>query len=316
MQVGADESVVGVGRKPQLITVNPKAKYTIGVSIQADQIHIVAVDLKTNIVAKQVRNIVFANNGEYFTQVLMFVYRFIQLSEIEFTNVLGIGIAIPGVIDQENMTIISSGELGIENEHIGKSFKKALFPVWLENDAVASGRYIQDQYSGSGNLLFLSVGMHLKSALFINGEPYSGNNNRGIDLAHVCLVPDGKPCCCGQKGCVEQYLSLDNISTCFNTDLESFLAEMARGKELYKNAFLEYKKWFSLAIANFYRMYNCNIALGGENISLLTPFAADFFAETEGAGDTGKQLFFDNKPIESSAIGATLPFIKEFVDNV
>ncbi len=316
VQVGADESVVGVGRKPQLITVNQKAKFTIGVSIQASQIRIAAVDLKSNIVAKQIRNIVFSNTSEYFTQVLMFVYRFIQLSEIEFTNVLGIGIAVPGIIDQENMTIISSRELGIENEHIEKSFKKALFPVWLENDAIASGRYIQEQYSDSGNLLFLSVGMHIKSALFIDGEPYTGNNNRGIDLAHVCLVPDGKPCYCGRKGCVEQYLSLANISSDFGTELEDFLAEVAKGGEKYKNAFIEYKKWFSLAISNFYRTYNCNIALGGENISLLAPFAADFFADAESAAGTDMHLFFDNKPVESSAVGATLHFITEFIGSV
>lgn len=316
MQVGADESVVGVGRKPQLITVNPKAKFTIGVSIQVSHIHIVAVDLRTNIVAKQIRNIVFSNTGEYFTQILMFVYRFIQLSEIEFTNVLGIGIAIPGVINQENMTIISSRELEIENEHIVKSFKKTLFPVWLENDAIASGRYIQEQYSESGNLLFLSIGLHIKSALFIDGEPYMGNNNRGIDLAHVCLVPDGKPCYCGQNGCVEQYLSLANISSNFDTELEYFLAETAKGTEKYKNAFVEYKKWFTLAITNFYQIYNCNIALGGENISLLTPFAADFVADAESIDSTDMHLLFDNKPIESSAIGATLHFIKEFVASV
>jgi predicted NBD/HSP70 family sugar kinase len=316
MQVGADESVVGVGRKPQLITVNPKAKFTIGVSIQASQIHIVAVDLKTNIVAKQVRNVVFGNTSEYFTQILMFVYRFIQLSGIEFTNVLGIGIAIPGVVDQETMTIISSRELEIENEHIEKSFKKALFPVWLENDAVASGRYIQEQYSNSGNLLFLSIGQHIKSALFINGEPYEGNNGRGIDIAHVCLVPGGKPCYCGQKGCIEQYLSLANISSDFNTELEDFLTEMAKGKEVYKNAFMEYEKWFSLAITNFYQVYNCNIALGGENIPLLTPFATDFFADAQDISGSGMHLYFDNKPVESSAIGATLHFLKEFIGSV
>jgi predicted NBD/HSP70 family sugar kinase len=316
MQMGADESVVGVGRKPQLITVNPRAKFTIGVSIQVSQIRIVAVDLKTNIVAKQIRNIVFSNTSEYFTQILMFVYRFIQLSEIEFTNVLGIGIAVPGVIDQENMTIVSSRELDIENEHIEKSFKKALFPVWLENDAVASGRYIREQYSDSGSLLFLSVGAHIKSALFIGGEPYTGNNGRGIDLAHVCLVPDGKPCYCGRNGCVEQYLSLANISSNFNTDLETFLADVAKGKEQNRNAFIEYKKWFSLAVSNFYRIYNCNIALGGEDIPLLTPFAADFFADAESIAGTEMHLFFDNKPVESSAVGAALHFIKEFVGSV
>ena len=232
MLVGSDESVVSVGRKPQLITINPQARYTIGVSIKPSLVHIVAVDLKKNVVAKQIRNIDFHNTSEYFSQLITFVYRFIQLSEIEFTSVLGIGIAFPGIIDRSEMRIVSSVELNIENELIAKSFKKTLFPIWIENDAIASGRYSRQRADCSANFLFLSIDTYIKAALFINGEPYGGNGNHGVDIAHICLVPGGKECYCGQSGCIERYLSLTNISENFGTDLGSFISGMENGNTL------------------------------------------------------------------------------------
>ncbi|RSK28875.1 ROK family protein [Bacillus sp. HMF5848] len=57
------------------------------------------------------------------------------------------------------------------------------------------------------NAIMLTLGTGVGGANIINGQLVTGAHCQSGEWGHVVLVPNGHPCNCGKKGCIEQYLS-------------------------------------------------------------------------------------------------------------
>src|SRR5207245_2922783 len=56
------------------------------------------------------------------------------------------------------------------------------------------------------NLLCVTVGTGVGGGLIINGALYRGTTGSAAEIGHVTLYPDGAPCPCGNRGCLERYV--------------------------------------------------------------------------------------------------------------
>jgi glucokinase len=100
--------------------------------------------------------------------------------------------------------------------------KKMHVPVLLTNDANAAalGEMI---YGGAVNMkdfIFITLGTGLGSGIVVNGEMVYGNDGFAGEIGHVIIVPNGRMCGCGRKGCVETYCSATGIKRTFIELLE------------------------------------------------------------------------------------------------
>lgn len=126
-----------------------------------------------------------------------------------------IGLGSPGTIDRKEGKIIFSPNFkNWINIPICSILEKSLHvPVFIENDAKASA-YGEKWFGGginTDNFFLLTLGTGVGGGAIINGEILLGGNGYGGELGHICVFPDGLPCGCGSKGCLEAYASKSGI---------------------------------------------------------------------------------------------------------
>src|SRR5205085_10575718 len=83
----------------------------------------------------------------------------------------------------------------------------------LTNDANAAaiGEMIFGGAKGMKDFIFITLGTGLGSGIVVNGEMVYGHDSFAGELGHVIVRPDGRPCGCGRKGCLEKYRSATGI---------------------------------------------------------------------------------------------------------
>lgn len=100
----------------------------------------------------------------------------------------------------------------------GMNFKAELarsfsLPIVIENDATAAG--IGEHWIGASKDVHTSVcvtlGTGIGGGIIIDCQPLRGPDGIGGEIGHICVEPEGHPCGCGSRGCVEQYASATAI---------------------------------------------------------------------------------------------------------
>ena len=126
-------------------------------------------------------------------------------------DVTGVGIGSPGPLDTETGVILALPNIpGMDNVPIRDLISAELsLPTTLENDANAAayGEYISGAGRGDANMVLLTLGTGLGSGIIQDGRILRGSHGVGGEIGHIIIVPDGEPCGCGQRGCIERYCS-------------------------------------------------------------------------------------------------------------
>jgi len=129
--------------------------------------------------------------------------------------VRGIGLGAPGFLSLRAGVIHNSPNLPTAREAPVVSLVQRLtgLPVFLENDANAAaiGEHWVGAGQGARNLLCVTLGTGVGSGFILNHAVWHGSNDLAGELGHTVLVPDGLPCTCGRKGCLEAYVSATGI---------------------------------------------------------------------------------------------------------
>jgi glucokinase len=123
----------------------------------------------------------------------------------------GVGIGVPGFIEMSTGTIIGSNNLPeLEGFPIQKAIEDRLqTPVILENDANAAA--LGEKWMGAGqgvdSLVLLTLGTGIGGGIISDGKILHGYKGMAGELGHITVVPNGNPCGCGNRGCLEKHAS-------------------------------------------------------------------------------------------------------------
>jgi glucokinase len=132
------------------------------------------------------------------------------------TGLAGIGVAVPGFILLREGVIRNSNNLAsLENFPIRDELSRRLgAPVILENDANAAA--LGEKWIGAGrtvdDLVMLTLGTGIGGGVISNGRVIRGYLGMAGELGHITVVPNGNPCGCGNRGCVEKHASATAIT--------------------------------------------------------------------------------------------------------
>jgi glucokinase len=87
-------------------------------------------------------------------------------------------------------------------------------PIVLENDANAAafGEHWVGAGRGGGDLVMLTLGTGVGAGVILNGRLLHGHFENAAELGHMIVVPNGLPCPCGQRGCLEAYASAASVA--------------------------------------------------------------------------------------------------------
>lgn len=123
----------------------------------------------------------------------------------------GCGVAVPGVVDH-NGTVVDAVQLGWEQVPLHDELREALdMPVLVGNATNAA--LVAERFFGEGgdNSMLIRIGAGVGASLCVNGQIVDGSTCMAGEIGHVVVDPEGPACACGKRGCLEAYLSTNNL---------------------------------------------------------------------------------------------------------
>lgn len=128
----------------------------------------------------------------------------------------GIGLVVPGMVNQESGQVLYAPQLGWREVDIRDALEGvAGLPVHIENAPVACA--LAKMWLGQrgevvpGNFVYVTVSDGVGTGIVANGQVIRGHGNTAGEFGHVPLDPEGPRCLCGSRGCFEALTS--NLAT-------------------------------------------------------------------------------------------------------
>jgi len=194
-------------------------------------------------------------------QVFFEMDKMIEEKNLKLNNLLGIGVAVPGLIDKVKGILEFAPNLGWKNVPISKIFKdKYGLPITLNNEAKAAAIGERDSiYPKINNMVFVSVNEGIGCGIFFNGGLYRGASGNAGEFGHIIIETNGPVCHCGNKGCWETLASESYI-------VNRYLKLSNSNKELTKKEIYQLGKNGDKKIIEIFNEAGRNIGIGLVNI--------------------------------------------------
>lgn len=308
------------GRRAQAITINNNARKAISVNIKADYINVDVVGLKGQIIYSMDVKAHFSKSSAYIEKLTDAVRHAADYVGADADDILGVGITVPGILDDEKQILISAPPLKAKNYDFAKLISAIDYPVVVMNDARAEA-YADHWFNGKSEdeKIYIMLGEGVGGAYINASAIRNGVHNRGGEFGHMVIHPEGKQCLCGKKGCFEAYVSEKVLSSELDMTLDNFFELVVQGNKNNSNVLDEYMDNLALGINNIYTMMDCDIVLGGTVAPYLKQYEnsikerlvndysfdtdADYLRISDGGG-------------RKSGLGAALSFVARFIDGV
>jgi glucokinase len=158
-------------------------------------------------------------------------------------RLLGIGIGVPGVIDLQAGTVRASANLpGWAGFPVRAEIERRLHTqIILENDARVAT--LGEKWLGAGrsvnDMAMLTLGTGVGGGLVLGGKIWYGIHGMGGEFGHFTVEPEGHPCGCGNRGCLEQYASATAVVRMAREAVAEGAASLSRAAELSSKAIYE-----------------------------------------------------------------------------
>ncbi|MEP6480515.1 MAG: ROK family glucokinase [Rhodoglobus sp.] len=118
------------------------------------------------------------------------------------------GVAAPGFIDAAQSTVYYTPNISWRNEPLRERLQSRLnLDITIDNDANAAG-WAEFRFGagrGVSDMTMLTIGTGVGGAIVTRDHLFRGGFGAGAELGHLRIVPEGLPCGCGARGCIEQY---------------------------------------------------------------------------------------------------------------
>lgn len=119
-----------------------------------------------------------------------------------------IGIGIPGQIDRTHGLVQNAYNIGIESLPLASRLQERVgIPVTVDNDVTAAAIGAAHLMNLDGSVAYLNLGTGLAAGFVLDGHPLRGAHDTAGEIGHLAVDPLGRPCPCGQFGCLETVAS-------------------------------------------------------------------------------------------------------------
>lgn len=195
--------------------------------------------------------------------------------------VRGVGVGIPGLMDREGRLVLAPN-LGWRDTPIRGLLESALgVPVYVDNDtkAAAMAERLFGACRDVEDFVYLTGHSGVGGGLVLGGRLYRGAEGFAGEVGHLTVEPDGRPCGCGKRGCLETYVSESAIlaqaaerGRAF-PDLAALAAAAREGDQPLSALLAEVGDRLGFALSYLVNLLNPEMVVLGGNLSV----AADLF---------------------------------------
>ncbi|HEY0070365.1 MAG TPA: ROK family transcriptional regulator [Chloroflexia bacterium] len=197
------------GRRPQLLRLNDRLGYVVGIDIGATSMDLALADLNARVLLRDsgpadVREEPAGLLGE----VKRRLSDMIRKEGVRPEQILGIGVGVPGPVDFARGTLVAPPLMPAWGNYPIRGFFQGLFPnafVSVDNDVnmMALGELRAGAGNGIDNFLFVKIGTGIGAGIICHGLVHRGSAGSAGDIGHISVDRNGPTCHCGNLGCLE-----------------------------------------------------------------------------------------------------------------
>ena len=193
-----------------------------------------------------------------------------ERARVEWPELATVGVGVPGLFEAAGgiTTFLPNLPPDWERRPVGEPMQARLgLPIHLVNDARAFGLAELRLGAGRGcaTMVGLVLGTGVGGVVVVGGEVHFGHDGTGGELGHQTLLPDGPPCTCGNRGCLESFARADAVAAaCGTTTAEEAVTAARAGDQRAVAGLAEIGRWLGIGIANLIVVLNPDrVVLGG-----------------------------------------------------
>lgn len=216
------EEPKGRGLPPATLRINPDGGYAIGLHVTPRGIDAALIDLSGDVVSKVRQDAPQAKPDHAFALIGEIVS---ELAESRpGGRMFGVGMALPGPFGVESMSFVGPTTMaGWEDVCIPERLSKLTgLPSFFDTDMMAAA--LGEQLYGLGTELskyyYLYFGLGLGGAMVHEGNVLRGAWGNAGEIGHIPIMPGGEACPCGNRGCLERYVSLEALDRWEGTEAQ------------------------------------------------------------------------------------------------
>jgi glucokinase-like ROK family protein len=205
-EVGLEEAD-SRGRPGMLLELNPGGGCIVGVEIHLGYVTAILTDFTARTLWRQ--HATFSLDTDQSEVIRLgeeLIGAALQAGRAYSLNPLGIGLAVPGLVDTARGELVYAPNLCWRHVTFRDLWgHKFGVPLYIENDGNASalGEYYFGVARGHRDFLFLGTGIGMSGGLMLNGQIYRGVGGFAGEVGHIIVESGGELCSCGRRGCWE-----------------------------------------------------------------------------------------------------------------
>ncbi|NGN84553.1 ROK family transcriptional regulator [Arthrobacter silviterrae] len=201
-----EKTVTGIGKPRTPLVVVPNSRFAIGVHLDPSVITVVALDLTGSVAFRSREQTgLGVDAATMVARIAEIIEQWVASVRIPPERLLGIGIAVPGPIDEAMGTIVSPPLLqGWDAIRVREALRDAVgLPVLMEKDVIAAAHGEQwSRDNDDENFAFIYLGTGIGAGLVVDGQVLRGASNNVGGIGHFATGSTTPLCSCGRSGCV------------------------------------------------------------------------------------------------------------------
>ncbi|MEV4315464.1 ROK family transcriptional regulator [Actinocrispum sp. NPDC049592] len=270
------------GRPRVLLRVDPAYGHVIGIDVGETGVKVELFDLAMNRLGAVDHPVTSGLDPEtVVAQIASGVAEVLAEAGVEERTVLGIGVGVPGTVDQTKPVVVHAQTIGWEGVAIEELLRASgiTLPLFFDNGAKTQGQ--AEMWFGAGrgarHAVIALIGSGVGASVITDGTTYRGSTSSAGEWGHTTIVYNGRLCRCGSHGCLEAYVGAEGIldryrkarggkdipGTDEQSQLDAMVAAAVRNKTAAK-VLEETAGYLGAGIANLINLFNPErIVLGG-----------------------------------------------------
>ena len=204
---GAGESQGG--RKPMLFGLKNDSIFVVACEMGRFQARVGVYDSHNQLVGNIESIETTIDDEDVVEKIYQLVGNIIKANNIDKERIFGVGVAMPGLVDEEEGINYTIKDKRLQNvkQRIEEKFRRM---VYVNNDArmQAFGEFVFGEAAGHQNALIINWNWGLGLGMILDGKLYNGATGFAGELSHIKFVEDGNLCICGKIGCLETVTSV------------------------------------------------------------------------------------------------------------
>lgn len=203
----AGRTINGPGKPRVTLRLVAESRFSVGVHLDPAVITFVLLNMSGNVVARRVVRTHDRDPQRIVETMAKTIATLVDEAGVDRALVAGVGVAAPGPLDSAKGTVVDPPKLDGWHRVPLRSVLAAAtgFEVTLEKDttAAAVGELWTGDTAPESSFLFVYLGTGLGASAAREGAVVTGSTHNFGEIGHIMVDPDGPPCACGARGCVE-----------------------------------------------------------------------------------------------------------------